>query len=212
MRALIIGASSNKSIGYHIGEHLRRKGDHIAYVSRSGSLGYRCNATLVHRIHEIIQEERPTLLIHAAGGKLLQPVALGSRAYDEWDWWNLGEHVIAKSMGSIVLLDAAVRAGSVKQFVALGGRTTFGDAKMAAYAVGNGALWSAIEFANQHVRQIKTYYLDLPIVIGTKNAEGLIAAGAHTADEHEQAIPVEKVLRTFDDIIADRIEPGRVML
>ena len=94
----------------------------------------------------------------------------------------------------------------------LGGRATFGDEKMAAYAAGNGALWSLTQFANQHVAGTKHYYLDLPIVIGTKNAEGLIAAGAHTSDEHAQAIPVGKVIRTVDDIISDRIEPGRVMI
>lgn len=208
MNSLIIGASSERSIGYHIGEHLRTRGNHVAYASRSGTLGHVCDVTDPRAVQSLFAEEKPELVIHAAGGAFLDTRPLGECT----DWKDMADHVAAKSFGAIVLLDAAVRTGTVKHFVMLGGRATFGDEKMAAYAAGNGALWSLTQFANRHVTTFRTFYLDMPIVVGTKNAEGLIAAGAHTPEEHAQAIHVAKVIQTFDEIIADRIEPGRVML
>lgn len=208
MRALIIGASSRKSIGYHIGEDLRRQGTTVVYASRSGSLGYKCDVTDFAAVTNLFEKERPDVVIHAAGGAFLNPVALGACV----DWSAMAEHIAAKSFGTIVLLDAAKRTGSVKYFVALGGRPKFGDEKMAAYATGNGALWSAIEFANEYVPEFNSFYVDMPIVIGTKNADGLIAAGAHTQSEHAQAIPVERVIEAVNDIIKGKKVPGRVPL
>ncbi|HEY4517024.1 MAG TPA: NAD-dependent epimerase/dehydratase family protein [Candidatus Paceibacterota bacterium] len=208
MNVLILGASTEKSIGYHIGAHLGRQGNTVVYASRSGALGYTCDVTDVAAVTKLFENERPDLVIHAAGGAFLNTAPLGACV----DWSDMAQHIASKSFGTIVLLDAAVRIGTVKNFVMLGGRAAFGDEKMAAYVAGNGALWSLTQFANQHIASINSFYFDMPIVIGTTNAEGLIAAGAHTASEHAQAIYVERVVEAVDNIIIGKTPQGRVVL
>src|SRR3989344_3634241 len=98
MRCLIIGPSSEKGIGYHVGEHLRAQGHEIKYVSRSGRLaGYKYDIT--SRMDLIFEGYKPELVIHGAGGAFLKTAPLGNCC----DWKGMASHIAAKSIGTIVL-------------------------------------------------------------------------------------------------------------
>ena len=206
MRALIIGASSDRSIGYHIGEHRKSLGDDVAYASRSGALGYKCDVTDIGALQRLFERERPQVVVLAVGTALQNP---SINSFD--DWQRQCDDIMARSIGAHATLIAAWIIGTVTHFVALGGRAKFDDPNLETYTISNGALWGAVQHANAH-GQVKTVYVDMPFVRGSANAETLARAGLHTGPELAHAIPVEKVVRAVDDIFADRIKPGRVML
>ncbi len=208
MKALIIGASSEKSIGYHIGERMRRRNHHVAYASRSGSLGFQCDITDPVAVQNLVDREQPNVFVHAAG------LALRTSPEDtsEVNWADVVDHLAAKSVGPLTMLEAARRVASVTHFVSLGGREMFEDPRLGAYAVANGALWAATQFISLHMKAWKAYYIDMPLVLGTGHAEDLVQAGLHTGAERAMGIPISDVVEAFDRILEGSITPGRVML
>ncbi len=206
MRALIIGASSEKSIGYHIGEHWKRHGHRVAYMSRSGALGYACDVSVVNKLERIFKRVRPQIIVLAVG------IALQRSAIDSFDDWQAQRQDIwARGVGSLATMIATQRRQSATHLIALGGRERFDDPKLGAYAVSNGALWGMVQHANAHAR-FDAWYVDMPFVIGSANAETLRAAGLHTGPEIAKAIHVEDVVHTVDEILAGQHKPGRIIL
>ena len=206
MRCLIVGASSQQSIGYHIGEHRKNLGDHVAYASRSCPFGYKLNVADTGALQRLFETERPKVVILAVGIALLSP------SFDSFDdWQRQCDDMKARTEGMLATMIAANIVGSVTHFIVLGGRERFEDPNLGAYGVSNGGAWGAVQHAMQHA-SYKTNYVNMPYVKGSANAETLARAGLHTGTERANAISVPKVIQTVDQIMADRVEPGMVML
>ena len=206
MEILGIGTSSHQSIVYHIGEHRRVLGDDVVYASRSCPFGYKLDVTDIATLQQLFDTERPEVVILAVGSALKSP---SFNSFD--DWQRQCDDIAARTQGTLATMIAANIVGSVNHFIVLGGREAFEDRSLGAYGVSNGGAWGAVQHAMRHA-SYKSNYVSMPFVTGSANAETLARAGLHTVTERANAISVPKVIQTVDDIIADRIEPGRVML
>jgi|SRR3989344_1863895 len=206
MRSLLIGASSQASIAFRIGEHWKEAGHQVAYASRSGALEYACDVTDPNAVQRLFDQERPEVVVLAVG------IALQKSRIDSFDDWQPQcDDIAARSIGTLATMIAAQRTPSVTHLIALGGRATFEDPNLGAYAASNGALWGLVQHANTHAR-FDAWDVDMPFVIGSANAESLRAAGLHTGSEIAKAIRVDDVVRTMDEILAGSHPPGRIVL
>ena len=206
MNILGIGASSTTSIAYHVGEHRKTLGDHIAYASCSGPLGYACDVTDPATLLAVFEKERPEVVILAVG------IALQHSSIDSFDdWERQRDDIMARSLGTHAVMIAAEMTESVTHVIALGGRESFEDPALGAYATSNGALWGRVQHANKHARY-DSWDVSMPLVIGSANGESLRAAGLHTGPEIAKAIYVAEVVRAVDEILAGGHPPGRITL
>lgn len=203
MRTLIFGGS----IGHRVGEHLKKQGHHVAYASRSGALGgYACDVTDIEKLQYVFNQERPQVVVLGIGIALRNP---SFNSFGNWkDQWADME---ARGPGNLATMIAAQMIGTVTHFIALGGRESFEDPALGAYATSNGALWGAVQHANRHARY-DAWYADMPLVIGSANGERLRAVGLHTGPELAKAIYVDEVVQTIDEILAGGHRPGRITL
>lgn len=200
MKILIAGASSPRSIGAGLG-----RAHEVVLVSRSGAAGVACNITREGAARGLLEEHRPDAVVHAAG-VYHRPQRLGTLSSGSYR--RIEEHLDAKCLGSLMLLDAAVAVGTVKHFVVLGGREVSSDAGFAFYTIANGALWSLVRFANKHTL-VHSYFLDLPLVKGSAMGERLAADAATDATG---AIEVCEVERVLENILRNQVKPGRIEL
>ncbi|HEY4517247.1 MAG TPA: NAD-dependent epimerase/dehydratase family protein [Candidatus Paceibacterota bacterium] len=193
MRILIVGASSKKSIGYLVGECLKKKGHNILYASRRGSLGEKCDLLIQADVLRLFRSFQPEVVIHAAG-VFTRPQRIGKAKMHS----KMADHILAKSYGTLALLDAARRTPGVRHAIALGGRAVSSDPGLAIYTAANGALWALTQFAAQHLsNHFATYYVDLPLIENSTMArrlfpesspDGSVSAGG-------VAVVVEEALR-----------------
>ncbi len=177
MNILVVGASSSKSIGHQVGEHLRKTGGHkLKYacrVQKTIILGLRprprfvaLDATDPSWTYMVFERIKPDVVIHVAGTyTTTRPIG------EIGDWGGVYDHILAKSHGVLSVLDAAARVGTVRHMILLGGREVSGHKGYAAYTCGNGAMWALTQFAARHVRYFKTYFIDMPLVEGTAMAK-----------------------------------------
>ena len=205
MKVVILGASSKKSIGYHVGEHLVAAGHKVVYASRSGKLGLRCDSTNPRQIFGLLKKEKPSVVINAAG-VFLPSVRLGLAR----DWKKTEQHLLAKSLGALVVLDAAIAVKGITHFIALGGREISGDPGFAAYTAGNGSLWALVRFAAKHTR-IKTYFIDMPTIEGStmesKHLQRMRLTGSRVS------VKAEVVTNAVVEILSGKHESGsRIIL
>ena len=150
-------------------------------------------------------------LILAGLGVLAAGIFLATRQLGQTgNWQNLQKHLSAKSIGSVILVDAAVRFGSVSQFIAIGGRAVSADPTYIAYTCGNGALFAAVQFANRHT-SIKSYMLDLPLVDGSAIGDKFLSASREQGDR-AGGIGVERVMHVVDDIVSGREQRERIVV
>ena len=202
-----IGGSSTSSILYHIGEHRKALfSDHVAYASRSGALGHVCDVTDPDSLQKLFYREFPRVVILAVGTALQNPTFATFS-----DWQRQRDDIAARSFGALATMIAAHQAETVRQFIVLGGRETFEDPNLGAYAASNGATWGLIQHANRHTHY-DAWYVDMPFVIDSANAETLRAAGLHTGAEIANAIRISDVVRTADEILSGQHLPGRIIL
>lgn len=161
MKILILGASSKKSIGYLVGEQLRKMSNHdVVYASRRGKLGFACDITSHRDLALLLKKINPIVIIHAAG-VFAPPALIGSiRAWDQ-----IRQHLSARGFGALMMFNAAAARG-VRYVITIGGRKLSSDPMFAMYTAGNGILWALVQFAAQHTR-IRSYYIDIPFIRGS---------------------------------------------
>lgn len=203
MNILIIGASTKTSIGYGVGEILRKHGHTITYASRRGALGERCDISNPKAVRSLIVRRGPDVVVVAAG-VFSSPRRIGNKQ----SWKRIGSHICAKSLGALVVANELAREKKEVQFIALGGREISSHPGFVQFTVGNGALWSLVRFLNTHTR-IPAYYVDLPFVTSsTMHQEYIRATHTHVSGE---VTPIE-IAETIKHIIALRPKRRRIVL
>lgn len=160
MKVVIFGASSHTSLGYYIGDYLAHKNKYdVIYASRSGKLGLKCDVTNPKEISSVFSKQKPNLVIYATG-VFSKPELVGKFK----DWEPMKKHILAKSLGILVLANEAIKSKSMRKLIVLGGRDISAEPGFAAYSIGNGALWSFVRFFAKHKKEVATYYVDLPFI------------------------------------------------
>lgn len=192
-RILIVGASSEKSIGYLVGEQLKKKGHDALYASRGGKLGEKCDLCIQSDVLRLFRTFKPEVVIQAAG-VFTAPQKLGRTTMRS----EMADHMLAKSYGTISLLNAAVRVGSVRNVIMLGGRAVSSDPRFAVCTAANGALWALTQFAARHLSDhFATYYIDLPLVENSAMGLQFFPASAPwpkgSVSDDEIAAAIEKI-------------------
>lgn len=200
MKTVILGASSDKSLGYHIGTYLEKKSGHsVVYASRSGKLGIKCDTNEPKQVGALLANEKPNLVVYAAG-VYSEPQILGSfKKYTE-----VNSHILSKSFGALVVANAVAATPSVKTFIILGGREISSDPGFAAYSVANGALWALVSFFAKHKKTPKIYYVDLPLIKNTTMGQLYTISHGSSVD---QASP-ETIIDTVSKIIDNKYRSG----
>jgi len=206
---LVIGASTEESLGYQVGESVRQLlGCRVEYASRSGFLGRQCDVRDATMVRNIVNDVRPHVIVQAAGvysdGQELHE--LGATTLLP----SMYAHILAKSIGTLLLLGAAVATGGVRHFVAFGGREVSSAPSYGVYTAANGAMWSVVEFANRHTN-IRSHLIDLPLVEGSAMGKRFLEDTKVNADV-SGAIPMQTVTETVLSILRDEVEPGRIIL
>ena len=158
MNILIVGASTEYSIGYQLAEHLRQLGHIVTCASRSGRLGVACDISNPGDVRRLLARVKPDVIIHAAG-VFSSPGTIGKMN----QWGKVRAHLDVKGFGALVLANAAVAAKRPCIFIVLGGRKISADLGFANYTIGNGALWALVQFFAGH-GAIRSYFVDLPFV------------------------------------------------
>lgn len=212
---MVFGASSKRSLGYFVGEswklstlpEIERIDNRVYYASRSGRLGRKCDITRYKQVERMFREVagHPSAVIQAAG--VYTPARrLGESLYDP----AVHAHILAKSVGTMNLLDAAVRSTRVRNFIVFGGREMSSNPGYAFYTAANAAMWSLVQFANRHTK-LRAYFIDLPLVVGSAMGEKFVADAGVNADR-TGAIPMHVVADTVIKILRGEVEPGRIIL
>ncbi|HAR54860.1 TPA: hypothetical protein DCR79_01025 [Patescibacteria group bacterium] len=172
MKIIIFGVSSKSSVGYLLGQQLNAHDKlQIIYASRSGKLGYKCDITNPRFVQKLMSKEKSDVIINAAG-VFSTPQKLGNFN----DWSKVKQHILARSFGSLILADAAIKSSNVKKIIMLGGRATSSDAGFAAYSTSNGALYALTQFISQYTK-LSVYYVDLPMITDSTMAKALLGSG-----------------------------------
>ena len=202
MKILILGTSSKSGVSYLIGEILREADHEIIYTGRNDRKLdrlvehkiVRCDVTVPADLAKRFEEYSPDVVIHAAGA-YCSPKKLGTIRR-----LAVEDHLLVKSLGTLLVLSQAAATPSVQYVIALGGREVSQDPGYSMYTVGNGAMWSAIQFANLH-SNLKCFFLDLPLVEGSTMAAKYLADEAtdksgltHSISPLEIAIEISEIL------------------
>lgn len=200
MKAIIFGASSHTSLGYHIGHYLESKNKYtIIYTSRSGKLGIKCDVNEPKQILSILSKERPDLVVYAAG-IFNKPQTLGSLKKIA----PIRDHILAKSFGALMLADAIAKRPSVKKIIMLGGRAISSDPGFATYSIANGALWALVSFFAKHNHTTKIFYIDLPLVENTTMARSYISLGGDSGSQTK----IDSVTHVIEKILKNKYKSG----
>lgn len=212
MRVLIIGASSPQSIGFQIGEMLRATDHEILYASRrekwQENISFQsCDATKAREVAKLFKAFLPEMVIYAAG-VFSNTQSLGAIN----DWSMPRAHIEAKTIGALAVLDAAVRIGTVKRVIFLGGREVSAHDGFAAYTCANAAMWGLVKFATKHVRQFSTHYIDLSMVEGSTMANLYLSDPARKKST-DGAISIDVLTEVIQAILAGKCAAGeRIIL
>ena len=209
MKILILGVSSKNSVGCMVGEILRQDGHEVRYASRKRKLNNLvCDITGSRQVRQLLREIRPEVVIHAAG-VFTRAQELGLVTGMK----PITRHVLAKSVGMLALLDAAAKGYAKVQYViAFGGREVSSNPGYAAYTIANGAMWSALQFANRHTK-LGCYFLELPLVEGSTMAAQYLADRNTDKSRVGDAISPSDIARVILEILADKRNPKeRVVL
>lgn len=158
MKIVIFGASDKSSIGAYVGAKLEQAGQTVIYASRSGALGVACDITNARSVTRLLTRTKPNCIIHAAG-VFMNMERLGHLR----DWSRLDANILAKSVGTLTLLNWANRHLPHPIVIMLGGPEVSGESRFAGFTVGNGALWAATQFAASHTN-VPVYYIEMPTV------------------------------------------------
>lgn len=212
---MVFGASSKRSLGYLVGEswklstlpEIERVDNRVYYASRSGRLGRKCDITRYKQVGKMFRDiaGHPSAVIQAAG--VYTPARrLGESLYDP----AVHAHILAKSVGTMNLLDAAVRSTRVRNFIVFGGREMSSNPGYVFYTAANGAMWSLVQFANRHTR-LRAYFIDLPLVERSAMGKKFLADPGVDVDP-TGVIPVQVVTDTVTKIMRGEVEPGRIIL
>lgn len=193
MRVLILGASSKRSIGFCVGEYLKKRGHSIVYASRSGKLGVSCDSTKPKSVRALIAKVKPSAVILGAG--VFSPAHLGKI----YSWRTIREHVEVKSTGALVVANAFLGVRSIsKFFIVLGGRELSSDPTFIAFTLGNGALWALVRFLNLHT-SLLAYYIDMPTIEGSAMAKKYNSKNRNTMNGAVSADVVASTIATLLD-------------
>ncbi|MFZ2886463.1 MAG: hypothetical protein WA021_01440 [Minisyncoccia bacterium] len=198
MELLIVGVSSKSSIGYQVGELLRKYGHTPVYVSRSGKLGLACDIASPRKLRRLLAKVKPDGVIHAAG-VFSSPRALG--IINEWE--KVRMHLEAKGFGALALADAMVATGRGKIYIALGGRKISAELGFANYTIGNGALFALVQFLAGH-GALRSYLVDLPFVEGST----MHAAFARATGDTPKGVPATQVASSIERILKGKYKNG----
>lgn len=205
MRILIVGASSEQSVGYLVGESLKQKDHGILYASRSGTLGEKCDICHQSDVLRVFRIFQPDVVIQAAG-VFTSPQRLGRARMRT----KMADHILVKSYGMFVGLDAAMRTPSVRHVIVFGGREVSSDPRLAVYTAANGALWALVRFAAQHLSEhFASYFIDLPLIENSTMAIMM----AFSDKRPDGSLSADRVAETIEEILCGRHEPGtRIVL
>ncbi len=206
MRILIIGASSKMSLGYQLGEQWKKERGHdVFYASRSGKLGSKCDVTDHRQVLRLVEKTQPDTIIQAAG--IFFPAQeLGKIE----DYKKIQRHILAKTYGTLLLLDAAARVKRVGNFVVLGGREVSGLSGYAGYTCGNGGAWALIQFAARHLSQLRTFFVDLPLVDDTTMGLKFKADYGTLSARNGPSVDAEGVLYIVSSLVEGSVAGHRI--
>lgn len=157
MVIFICGASNETSIGTLIGNSLREQGHEVWLTSRSGRYGISCDVCRPEQIDRLLSEKQPQAIIHLAG-VWGDPKPLGKIK----DWASVEKHVLARSLGGMILLDGAIKY-KVPMVIFIAGKIKTALPNFSQFVVGNSALWSLCQFATNHT-DLDTYYVELGVI------------------------------------------------
>lgn len=190
MKTLIIGGGS---IGYKLAELLQGE---VRVVSRSNG----CDIARPNQVQEAVSGFEPDTVVVSAGS-YPELAEIGQIK----DWREIANLIVAKTLGAMVVLDAAVKCG-VKKIIVLGGSEVSGDPRFVHFTVGNGGLWAACQFASLHTR-LEVYYLELGVVSGSEMGEAYV-----TSLTVEKQAKVREMAVSYEDIANEiaRIQGGEI--
>lgn len=202
MKILILGVSSKTSVGYTVGEILRKQRHVVHYASRTSQIDLACDVTVPRELERTFREVSPEVVIHAVG-VFCRAQKLGSIRRV-----TVEDHLLAKSLGTLLVLNAAEAAGTVHSVIAFGGREISSNPGYAAYTIANGAMWSALQFANRHTK-LRCYFLELPLVEGSKMASQYLADPSTAKPESGTTTTPTEVAGKVEEILAGEHNPNR---
>ncbi len=205
MKILILGASSKTSVGYTVGEILRQGGHAVRYASRTSRIDLTCDVTDPRELEHAFREASPEVVIHAAGvfGRAQKLGSIRRVAVED--------HLLAKSLGTLLVLNAAEAAGTVHSVIAFGGREISSNPGYVVYTIANGAMWSALQFANRHTK-LRCYFLELPLVEGSKMASQYLADPSTAKPEPGTTATPTGIAEKVEEILAGEHNPTRRVL
>ena len=160
MKLLIFGASHSDSIGRSLGQALAIEHT-IVYASRSGVYGRVCNIAEPDDVAKILEEVHPEVIIHCAGIFPQKLEALGAIS----DWAVVRGNIAAKVLGSIVLLDAAIKFGGVQKILFMGGAQLSNEPGFSFFVPCNAGMAGAVLIAPVHLGSLQVFYLEIPVVV-----------------------------------------------
>ncbi len=111
-----------------------------------------------------------------------------------------------------MVLNAAVRIGTVRQIIFLGGREVSAHEGYAAYTCANGAMWALVQLVARHIETVLVYYVDLPLVEGSTMANRYLTDPAKK-DLRDGVVSIEEIAVTINSILAGNRASGcRIVL
>ncbi len=195
MKILVIGVSSQTSVGYLLAQHLK---DHeFIFASRSGKLGEACDVTNNEAVAALIFRIKPDVVIHAAG--FYREETLGNIQ----DWQAASSNVLAKAFGALVVLNEAVK-NAVPIVIFFGGKMEHADPLFAPFVVGNGAMLVAVRFAAEH-SSVQAYYLEMGLIIGSSMGKLIQGRGQGV---HDEEVHIETLAQVVQGIISGSYANG----
>ncbi|MEZ4103734.1 MAG: hypothetical protein R3B60_00410 [Candidatus Paceibacterota bacterium] len=199
MKIIVFGASSKTSIGFYVGEYLKKLGHTVVYASRSGGLGEKCDINEYRQVYALLNEYKPDVIVNAAG------VFTGLELIGQLkDFSIIKDSVFVKCYGSLLLADISVKLG-VNTLIVIGGHTEPCDSGFFIYNMVNNAMLSLVKSIVKQTRALEAYYLEIPAIKNSSMVkEAMERESAKSLDAHD-AVDVCKIV---EDVINGKYESG----